>query len=167
MQIPYTSSLRLSQSKPFRIQQADQIYVGMKYWQQCCVRCKVRFLFFYANSSYFSKRHAPTGWSRPLGRLRRTWVQQIGDGSISSLLHEWNLAHRSRPLTPHDEIGATSHCSSGDLMMIKQVQMRIIPLTLWCTLTSMHYYTLALIKCSVLWCWRSCDKSLSLYQKRA
>ncbi len=35
-----------------------------------------------------SERHAPTGWSRPPGRPQWTWVQQIGDGSISSLLHE-------------------------------------------------------------------------------
>lgn len=39
-----------------------------------------------------TERRPPPGWKRPPGRPRHTWLQQIGDGSISTILHEWNRA---------------------------------------------------------------------------
>lgn len=59
-----------------------------------------------------TERHTPNGWRRPPGRPCRTWVQQIGNSSISSLLYEWNLAIGHG----HVEISATSHFCLGDLM---------------------------------------------------
>jgi len=38
------------------------------------------------------ERHPPSGWKRPPGRPRHTWTQQIGNGSTSSVQHEWTHA---------------------------------------------------------------------------
>jgi hypothetical protein len=37
-------------------------------------------------------RRAPPSWRRPRGRPRSTWINQIGDGSISSILHHRDVA---------------------------------------------------------------------------
>jgi len=34
----------------------------------------------------------PSGWRRPRGRPRQTWLHQIGDGSAASVCQEWDLA---------------------------------------------------------------------------
>jgi len=36
----------------------------------------------------------PSGWRRPPGRPRQTWLHQIGDGSTASIGQEWDLAGR-------------------------------------------------------------------------
>ena len=47
-----------------------------------------------------TERRAPNGWEKLPGRPQRTLVQQIGNGSTSSILNEWNAAtgrgHSSR-----------------------------------------------------------------------
>jgi len=49
------------------------------HWLQCARRTKIRPL---------------SGWRRPPGRPRQTWLHQIGDGSAASIGQEWDLAVR-------------------------------------------------------------------------
>ena len=39
-----------------------------------------------------SERRPPAGWKRPSGRLRQTWITQIGDGTPSGVIREFNRA---------------------------------------------------------------------------
>ena len=53
-----------------------------------------------------SERLPPLGWKRLPGRPRRSWIQQIGDGTSSSIRTEWNRAlgrgHRGSALRTND-----------------------------------------------------------------
>jgi len=44
--------------------------------------------------AYCPKIHPPSGWRRPPGRPRQTWLHQIDDGSTASIRQEWDLAVR-------------------------------------------------------------------------
>ena len=41
-----------------------------------------------------SERRPPAGWKRPPGRPRQTWITQIGDGTPSGVIREFNRASR-------------------------------------------------------------------------